>query len=108
MVSGKPFNGPKGLGVAPHLVRSALWNYLGYFCELCAGALLIAYVVRRVSVENYGIYVVAQSIASILCLLDFGLSSVLVPLYSWTLTSKGMAEAGRLASTLISSLLGLG
>ena len=108
MVRGKRFNGAKGFGIAPPLVRSALWNYLGYFCELCAGALLIAYVVRRVPVEDYGIYVLAQSIASILLVLDFGLSGVLVPLYSWTLTSKGMAEAGKLASTLILSLLGLG
>jgi len=108
MVRGKRLNGAKGVGVAPPLVRSALWNYLGFFCELCAGALLIAYVVRRVPVEDYGMYVLAQSIASTLLLLDFGLSGVLVPLYSWTLASEGMAEAGRLASTLILSLLALG
>ncbi len=108
MVSGKLFNDPEGFDVAPHLVRSALWNYLGYFCELCAGALLIAYVVRRVSLEDYGIYVLAQSTASILCLLDFGLSGVLIPLYSWTLSSKGKAEVGRLVSTLILLLFGLG
>ena len=96
------------MGAAQHFVRSAMWNYLGYFCELGAGALLLAYVLRRVSVEDYGIYVLAQASAGILLLLDFGLSAVLVPIYSWTLASKGMAEAGRLASTLVLALLGLG
>lgn len=107
MLRRKPHNTTNS-SVAPDLVRSAIWNYFGYFCELAAGALLIAYVVRRVSVEDYGMYVLAVSIASILRLLDFGLSGVLVPVYSWTLSSKGMAEVGRLASTLTLLLLGLG
>ena len=98
-----------GQGGGPaSFVRSVSWNYLGYFCELIAGVLLLAYVVRRVPVEDYGIYLLAQSIAGFLFILDFGLSNVLVQLYVATLTSKGTAEVGRLASTLFWALMGTG
>jgi O-antigen/teichoic acid export membrane protein len=89
-------------------VRSVSWNYLGYLFEFCAGVLLVAYVVRRVPVEDYGIYLLAQSIAGFLYILDFGLSNVLVQLYVSTFAAKGMAEVSRLASTLFVALLGVG
>src|SRR6266545_795872 len=97
-----------GGGSGVNFVRSVSWNYLGYCCEFLAGVLLLAYVVRRVSVEDYGIYLLAQSIAGFLYLLDFGLSNVLVQLYVTTWTAKGMAEVSRLASTLFVALLGVG
>jgi O-antigen/teichoic acid export membrane protein len=100
-------DGPQsGGGVS--LFRSVSWNYLGYFCELIAGVLLLAYVVRRVPVEDYGLFLLAQSVAGFLYILDFGLSNVLVQLYVGTLTSKGVAEVGRLASTLFWALMGTG
>lgn len=90
------------------LVRSVSWNYAGYFVELAAGVLLLAYVVRRVSVADYGIYLLAQSIAAFLYILDFGLSNVLVQLYVSVCKNRGMAEVSRLASTLFVALLGIG
>jgi O-antigen/teichoic acid export membrane protein len=93
----------KGEGVS--FVRSVSWNYLGYFCEFAAGVLLLAYIVRRIPVQDYGIYLLAQSIAGFLYILDFGLSNVLVQLYVSAATSKGITEVSRLASTLFVALL---
>jgi O-antigen/teichoic acid export membrane protein len=90
------------------LVRSVSWNYLGYFCELTAGVLLFAYVVRHISVEDYGLFLLAQSIAAFLFLLDFGLSNVLIQVYVSTRASGGMTDVSRLASTLLVSLFGIG
>ena len=70
--------------------------------------LLVAYVVRRVTVHDYGIYLLAQSLAAFLYLLELGIGSVLVPLYVSTFAEKGIAEVSRLASTLTIGLLGLG
>ena len=90
------------------LVRSVSWNYVGYCVEFGTGLLLVAYVVRRVSVHDYGIYLLAQSIAAFLYLLELGIGGVLVPLYVSTMSQKGIAEVSRLASTLTVTLLGLG
>jgi O-antigen/teichoic acid export membrane protein len=90
------------------ILRSVSWNYLGYFCEFGSGVLLLAYVVRRIPVEDYGIYLLAQSLAGFLFVLEFGLGNVLVPLYVSTFAANGIEEVGRLASTLVLALLGLG
>ena len=90
------------------LVRSVTWNYLGYFVEFLAGLFLLAYVVRRIPIHDYGIYIVAQSLAAFLYLLEFGMGSMLVPLYVSTAARKGMAEVSRLASTAFVALLSAG
>jgi O-antigen/teichoic acid export membrane protein len=89
-------------------VRSVSWNYLGYFFEFVSGLLLMAYVVRRISVHEYGIYLLAQAVAAFLYLLEFGMGNVLVPLYISTFARSGIAEVSRLASTGFLALLGLG
>jgi O-antigen/teichoic acid export membrane protein len=89
-------------------VRSVSWNYLGYFFEFVSGLLLLAYVVRRISVHEYGIYLMAQAVAAFLYLLEFGMGNVLVPLYISTFARSGIAEVSRLASTVFLALLGFG
>lgn len=89
-------------------VRSVSWNYLGYFFEFISGLLLLAYVVRRISVQEYGIYLLAQAVAAFLYLLEFGMGNVLVPLYVSTFARQGIAEVSRLASTVFFALMGLG
>jgi O-antigen/teichoic acid export membrane protein len=89
-------------------VRSVSWNYLGYLFEFISGLLLLAYVVRRISVHEYGIYLLAQAVAAFLYLLEFGMGNVLIPLYISTFARRGIAEVSRLASTLFLALLGLG
>jgi O-antigen/teichoic acid export membrane protein len=98
---------PEG-GSARSFLHSLAWNYLGYLFEFVAGALLLAYVVRRISVEDYGIYLLAQSLAALLSILDLGLSSVLVQLYVSTLASRGLQEAAALAGMVFLWLLGVG
>jgi len=90
------------------LARSVSWNYAGYFFEFGSGLLLVAYVVRKISVHDYGLFLLAQSVAAFLYLLEFGVGSVLVPLYVTTFAQKGIAEVSRLASTLTVTMLGLG
>ena len=89
-------------------MRSVSWNYLGYFVEFVSGLFLLAYVVRRIPVHNYGIYLLAQSIAASLYLLEFGMGNVLVPMYVSRSARNGLAEVSRLASTVSLALLMLG
>jgi O-antigen/teichoic acid export membrane protein len=89
-------------------MRSVSWNYLGYFVECGAGLLLTAYVVRRIPVHDFGIYLLAQAIAAFLYLLEFGMGSMLVSLYVSTFARKGIAETGRLTSTVFMALLASG
>ena len=89
-------------------MRSVSWNYLGYFVEFGAGLLLTAYVVRRIPVHDFGIYLLAQAIAAFLYLLEFGMGSMLVSLYVSTFARKGIAETGRLTSTVFMALLASG
>lgn len=91
-----------------NLVRSVSWNYAGYLIEFGAGLLLLAYVVRRISVHDYGIYLLAQSLAAFLYLLELGMGSVLVPHYVSTFARKGIAEVGKIAGTVHTALLSLG
>jgi hypothetical protein len=88
------------------LLRSVSWNYLGYIAEFVAGFLLLGYVLRRVPVEDYGIYLLALSVTGFLYLLDCGLSNILIQLYVGVFTSKGILEVNRLASSLFVAMLG--
>lgn len=88
--------------------RSLFWTYFGYVCELFAGALLVAYVVRHIPLRDYGAFLLAQSLAASLYLLDFGLASVLVQLFVSSNERSGKVGVSRLASTLVFSLLGIG
>jgi O-antigen/teichoic acid export membrane protein len=90
------------------LVRSVSWNYAGYLFEFGSGLLLLSYVVRRISIHDYGIFLLAQSLAAFLYLLELGMGSVLVPLYASTFAKRGLSEVGRLASTLVVTLLAQG
>lgn len=91
-----------------NLVRSVSWNYAGYFFEFVSGLLLLAFIVRRIPVHDYGIYLLAQSAAAFLYLLEFGVGNVLVPMYVSTFAGRGMAEVSRLASTLTTGMLVVG
>ena len=90
------------------LVRSVSWNYVGYFFEFGSGLLLLAYVVRRIPIHDYGIFLLAQSLAAFLYLLELGIGNIVVPLYVTTYAQKGIAEVSRIASTLVLTLLVLG
>jgi O-antigen/teichoic acid export membrane protein len=98
---------PGGTGRGSFL-RSVSWHYLGYAVEFGVGVGLLAYVVRRIPIEDYGIYLLAQSLAAFLYILDLGLSNVLVQLYVSKLAAKRLSEAASLAGTIFTWLLGMG
>jgi hypothetical protein len=54
---------------------------LGAVCEAVAGIVLVSYVVRRVSVGEYGVLLLAMSLCGMMYILDIGLSSQLVQAY---------------------------
>lgn len=90
------------------ILHSAAWNYLGYFAEFLAGVLLLAYIVRRVSVAEYGIFLLGMSLSGLVYLLDFGLSNVLVQSYVATECASGRLEVSRLVSATTLALAGVG
>ncbi len=104
----------KGLGVglrrdyAP-LLRSATWNYLGYFFDAAVSLALVAYVVRWVGVAEYGVYLFALSLAGQFGLLNFGLPNLLSQAYIAERSRTGASGVSRLLSTAFtfSSLLGM-
>jgi O-antigen/teichoic acid export membrane protein len=72
---------PDTLNRQHSIARSVAWNYLGIACESLAGLVLIGYVVRRISVAEYGLLLLAMSLCSMMFLLDLGLSNLLVQAY---------------------------
>lgn len=90
------------------LLRNASWNYLGYFFEAAVNLALVAYIVRRVGVVDYGIYLFALSLAEQVGLLEFGLPSILSQTYIAEGSRSGLAGVSRLISTAFSFSVLLG
>ncbi len=76
--------------------KSVLWNYVGTASEIIAGFLLAAYVVRRISTDEYGLFLLAMALSSIVFMLDFGCASVLVQAY---------VAAAKISSECLANLL---
>ena len=80
---------------------------MGAVCEAVAGIVLVSYVVRRVSVGEYGVLLLAMSLCGMMYILDIGLSSQLVQAY--IAAAKGNRERlSDLLSTAFVALMGLG
>lgn len=62
-------------------VRNITWNYFGHFCQIAVNIGLTSYIVRRLSVPEYGLFLFVMFLSSTLDLLDLGISSVLVQRY---------------------------
>ncbi|MGA7245373.1 MAG: hypothetical protein WBX19_19470, partial [Terracidiphilus sp.] len=62
-------------------VRNITWNYFGHFCQIAVNFGLTSYIVRRLSVPEYGLFLFVMFLSSTLDLLDLGISSVLVQRY---------------------------
>lgn len=63
------------------IAKSVAWNYAGAGFEALAGLFLVSYIVRRIAVGEYGVFLLAMSVSALLSLLDLGLSSLLVQAY---------------------------
>ncbi len=91
----------------PGIGRSVVWNYLGAGYEALAGMALVGYVVRRISVVEYGLLLFAMSVCPLMFLLDLGLGSILVQAY--VAAAKDSAQRlSDLLSTALVVLFGMG
>lgn len=86
--------------------RGIAWNYAGALYELVAGVVLVGFIVRHVSVTEYGVLLLALSLVALVSLLDLGLSSLLVQAYVAAFHKR--AELSKLISTAFVALLAVG
>jgi len=90
------------------IARGLAWNYTSYALEAIVGLGLVAFVVRRVGVPDYGVLTLSLAIASLLGVLDLGLLGLLVQAYVGERTRGGPEAVGRLASSALSRLFASG
>ena len=88
--------------------RSIAWNYAGYAYQIGINIGLTSYIVRRISVAEYGLLLFVMSLSATLYLLDLGISSVLVQAYVEASASAGKDRLNDLLSTTFLSLTALG
>jgi O-antigen/teichoic acid export membrane protein len=84
--------------------RSVAWSYAGYVFQIAVNLGTTAYVVRRVSVAEYGLLLFVLSLSASLYLLDMGISGVLVQSYVTVLAGQ---EEGRLSELISTAFWGL-
>ena len=91
-----------------HAVRSIGWNYASYGFQIAVNLGLTAFIVRRISVPEYGLYLLVLSLSSTLNFLELGLSSVLVQSYVAALQVTGRERLSEVLSTAFFALAALG
>ena len=88
--------------------RDIAWNYIGYIYRIGINLALTAYIVRRVSVVEYGLFLFITSLSTTLYFLDFGLSGVLVQAYVEMVSRSDARRLNELISTVFLALAALG
>lgn len=88
--------------------HSVVWNYAGYVFQLIISFGLTAYIVRHVSVAEYGIFLLVMSLSATMNLLDMGISGVLVQNYVHAIKDHGQDYWNDLMSTSFLALVILG
>ncbi|MDE3188109.1 MAG: oligosaccharide flippase family protein [Acidobacteriota bacterium] len=89
-------------------VHNIAWNYIGYVYRVGINLALTAYIVRHVSVVEYGLFMFITSLSASLCFLDFGLSSILVQAYVERASQPDSNHLNELISTVFLALAALG
>jgi O-antigen/teichoic acid export membrane protein/GT2 family glycosyltransferase/peptidoglycan/xylan/chitin deacetylase (PgdA/CDA1 family) len=93
---------------APRTVRNIVWNYAGYVYQIAINLGLTWYIVRQVSVVEYGLFLFIMGLSAALYLLDMGLSSVLVQAFVEASTTCGKGRVNDLLGTTFLALTALG
>lgn len=88
--------------------RNVAWSYAGYAFQIGVNLGTTAYIVRRVSVPEYGLLLFVLSLSAGLYLLNAGLSSVLVQCYVSVLAEHDGERLNELISTVFWALALLG
>lgn len=89
-------------------VRNIVWNYAGYAYQIAINIGVTWYIVRRVTVVEYGLFLFVMSLSATLYLLDMGISSVLVQAYVEASVLGGRDRVNDLLSSAFVSLTALG
>ena len=89
-------------------VRSIAWNYVGYLYNIAITFGLTSYLVRRIPVGEYGLFLFVMSLSGVLYLLDMGISNVLVQAYVAAAESSDKARFSNLMGSVFIALLALG
>ena len=89
------------------IAQNVAWNYVGAIYEALAGLVLVSYIVRHVSVAEYGLFLLALSVSAILSLFDFGLANLLVQAYV-AAAHEDARNLSSLLSTAFVALAGIG
>ncbi len=93
---------------SPSALHSAAWNYIGHASQLATSFGLTYFIVRHLSLAEYGVLVLITSLSVNIYLLDLGISSVLVPQYVAARIEGGMARLNDLLSVTFALFAGLG
>lgn len=93
---------------AARTVRNVAWNYAGYSYQMAINLGLTWYVVRKVTVVEYGLFLFVMSLSATLYLLDFGILSVLVQAFAEAAAVAGEERVNQLLSTAFLALAALG
>src|SRR5580692_691052 len=88
--------------------QNVAWNYAGYVFQIAVNLGTTAYIVRRVSVPEYGLLLFVLSLSAGLYLLDMGISDVLVQSYVSVLAGEEKDQLNELISTAFWGLAILG
>ena len=83
------------------VARSVGWSYAAYAVEAVVGLGVVAFVVRRVGIADYGVLTLALSIASLTAILDLGLLGLLVQACVGEREKGGAEAVGRLVSAAL-------
>ncbi len=94
--------------VGNRLSRSVVWNYIGYFYQIAINLAVTGYVARHIAVPEYGLLLFVMSLSSVLFLLDFGISSVLIQAYVEAASRKDLERRNDLISSSFWVLCALG
>jgi O-antigen/teichoic acid export membrane protein len=88
--------------------RNIAWNYAGYAYQIAINFGLTSYVVRRVSIAEYGLFMFVLSLSGTLYLLDMGIANVLVQAYVEAIASTDKDRLSNIMSTVFVALSALG
>jgi O-antigen/teichoic acid export membrane protein len=88
--------------------RNIAWNYAGYALQIAVNIGLTWYIVRKVTVVEYGLFLFVMSLSSALYLLDMGISSVLVQAFVEAMAVGGKDRVAELLNTSFLALAALG
>lgn len=88
--------------------RNVAWNYAGYAYQIAINLGLTWYVVRKVTIVEYGLFLFIMALSATLYLLDMGISNVLVQAYVEAAAVAGKDRVNDLLGTVFLALTALG